>query len=188
MPEPAREYAKRIAEASQRMDALINDLLDYSRLARAEVDVQPVALEGLVDGLLRDMKEEVARRRVAVVVERPLPSVYGHRLILAQVLANLLSNAIKFVAPGVDPRVVVRGEESGRRARIWVEDNGIGIAPEHQSRIFRVFERLHATDAYPGTGVGLAIVRKGIQRMGGRVGVESAVGAGSRFWFELARA
>src|SRR5262249_33937306 len=101
-----------------------------------------------------------------------------------QVFANLLSNAIKF--GGAEPRIHVWSEpHPDGMAHVWVEDQGIGIAAQHHERIFGVFERLHGVEAYPGTGIGLAIVRKGIERLGGRVGVESREGHGSRFWVEL---
>jgi len=89
------------------------------------------------------------------------------------------------VRPGVAPRIRIRTETSAGNVRLWVEDQGIGIAPEHQERIFRAFERLHPHDEYPGTGIGLAIVRRAAERMGGRAGVESQPGEGSRFWIEL---
>jgi signal transduction histidine kinase len=116
------------------------------------------------------------------------------------VLANLLTNAVKFVAPDVQPQIRIRatdgpvlrsaapGAASAGSVRVWIEDNGIGIAPEYWEKVFGVFERLHTASTYPGTGIGLAIVRKAITRMGGHVGVESEVGAGSRFWIELQRA
>ncbi len=109
----------------------------------------------------------------------------GHHSTLVQVIDNLLANARKFVRPGEQPRIVVEAERRGDWVRLWVEDHGIGIAPEHQERIFRVFERLHGIETYPGTGIGLAIVKKGVERMGGRAGVESAPDSGSRFWIEL---
>ena len=118
----------------------------------------------------------------------PLPTVLGHGTTLAQVFANLVGNAVKFVPAGRVPEVVIRAQPNGDRVRVWVEDNGIGIAPEHHERIFRVFERLHRAEDYPGTGIGLAIVRKGVERMGGAVGLESALGSGSKFWIELPRA
>ena len=104
---------------------------------------------------------------------------------LGQVVGNLVSNAIKFVPNERQPRVQIRAEDTGDSVRLWVEDNGIGIAPEHRERIFRIFERLHGMETYPGTGIGLALVQKGVDRLGGRVGVESVEGAGSRFWIEL---
>jgi signal transduction histidine kinase len=116
-----------------------------------------------------------------VKVQEPLPAVVGHAATLSQVVANLLGNGAKFMPPGRVPHLNVRAEPRRQVVRLWVEDNGIGIQPEHQERIFGVFERLHGNDEYPG----LAIVRKGIERMGGRVGVESTPGQGSRFWIEL---
>jgi signal transduction histidine kinase len=105
---------------------------------------------------------------------------------LRQVLVNLIGNAIKFVAAKT-PHVRLRAEErSGGIVRIWVEDNGIGIPPEFHERIFQVFQRLHTT-VYAGTGIGLAIVQKGVERMGGRVGLVSAPGEGSKFWIELSQ-
>ena len=103
---------------------------------------------------------------------------------LGQVLANLLSNALKFVAPGVLPRVRFWSEKRGEFIRLWLEDNGIGIAAQYHERVFRVFERLHGA-RYVGTGIGLSIVRKGVERMRGQVGLESAPGKGTRFWIEL---
>jgi signal transduction histidine kinase len=106
---------------------------------------------------------------------------------LDQVITNLITNAIKFVKPNEAPLVEVWSEIHGDCIRLCIQDHGIGIASEHQERIFRIFERLHTADKYPGTGIGLAIVQKGIERMGGRVGLESMWGAGSCFWIELPR-
>ncbi len=118
----------------------------------------------------------------------PLPSVIAEPIVLGQVLTNLISNAAKFQRHGVPVHVTVRAEHRAGRVRIGIEDNGIGIAPEHQERIFNVFERLHGDEAYPGTGIGLAIVKEGVALMGGSSGVESEPGKGSRFWIEFADA
>jgi signal transduction histidine kinase len=120
-----------------------------------------------------------------VTVEGPLPSVRAHEETLVRGVANLLDNALKFTPSGVTPRVRVSAETIGDTVRLTVADNGIGIAAEHQSRVFGIFERLNRMEEYPGTGIGLSIVNKGVERMGGRVGVESAPGQGSRFWIEL---
>ncbi|HVE39707.1 MAG TPA: ATP-binding protein [Planctomycetota bacterium] len=109
-------------------------------------------------------------------------------MLLLQVVENLLSNAVKFVAPGVSPRVSIRAERKDALVRVWVEDNGIGIPAQYHDRVFGVFERLNRPEEYPGTGIGLAIVRRAVQRMDGRIGFESEVGRGSRFWIELSAA
>jgi signal transduction histidine kinase len=112
-------------------------------------------------------------------------SVIGHELSLGQVIFNLLNNAVKFVVPGTTPKVQVWTERRGEQVRLWIEDNGIGVKPEHQRRLFGMFERVHPGQAYEGTGIGLAIVRKAMERMGGKVGVESDGANGSKFWIEL---
>jgi signal transduction histidine kinase len=112
----------------------------------------------------------------------------AHELSLGQCLTNLLTNAVKFVPPGTVPRVNVYTEASHARTRIWIEDNGIGISPQYQARLFKAFERLHTDEEYEGTGMGLALVRKSMEKMGGCCGVESDGKSGSRFWLELARA
>jgi len=100
-------------------------------------------------------------------------------------LLNLVGNGLKFVASETKPQIEISTERRDEVVRICVKDNGIGIAPEYQERVFGLFERLHTNQSYPGTGIGLALVRKGVERMGGRVGLESTLGAGSRFWLEL---
>ena len=137
--------------------------------------------------ILHQMSPDLLERRAAVRLEEPLPLVSAHPVLLTQILTNLLSNAIKFMVPGVDPQVRIRAEKSSDGVRLWVEDNGIGIAAEHHERIFRVFERLHLQERYPGTGIGLAIVRRAAERMHGQAGVESEPGKGSRFWVLLKR-
>jgi signal transduction histidine kinase len=181
-----QEYVRRISGAARHMDTLIQDILAYSRISRAEIEFRVVNLQNVVDEVLSAMASEMQARGARVEVERPLPAVTGHASTLKQVVTNLLSNAIKFVEGVTLPcvRIYSTRTEEGM-TRLWVEDNGIGIAPEHQERIFRVFERLHGIETYPGTGIGLAIVRKGIERMGGRAGVESSLRQGSRFWIEL---
>ncbi len=179
------DFCRRIIAAARKMDTLINDLLAYSRLSRSDLPLGRVDLNGVLAEAQSALADVLRESRARVVVEGRLPSVFGHRTTLVQVATNLLANALKFVAPGVRPEVRVWTEERDGFVRLWVEDNGIGIAPEHQQRIFRVFERLHGEESYPGTGIGLAIVKKGVERMGGRAGLESEVGRGSRFWVDL---
>ena len=189
-----RQYTERIVAAAVRMEQLIQDLLGYSRLSRAELTPGPVDLDDVVAEAVALVRADAGRRGAELTVDVGLPVVLAHRSTAVQMVQNLLANAIKFVPPDRAPRVRVYAEDRGgpdgaaATARLWVEDNGIGVAPEHRDRIFRVFERLHGdASGYPGTGVGLAIVRKGAERLGGASGVESGVAEGSRFWIELPR-
>ena len=183
----AQDYTRRIVAAACRMDTLIQDLLAYSRLSRAQMLLQPLDLRSVMAQIRTHTEGEFRDREASVEVAIPeaFPHVMAHPTTLVQVVTNLLTNAVKFVGPGVRPHVRVWAEERDEWGRLWVEDNGIGISPEHHGRIFRVFERLHGSEIYPGTGIGLAIVAKGTERMGGRAGVESTPGKGSKFWIEL---
>ncbi len=180
-----RHYAQRIVKASERLDNLISDLLAYARVSRETTKGLRIELASAVEAASAQLSESDSDATIEVTTA--LPAVVGHPTVLVQVLTNLFSNAVKFVAPGVSPKITICAEtmQPTGVTRLWVEDNGIGIPAEYQERIFGIFERLHGSETYPGTGIGLAIVRKGIERMGGRVGVESNIGMGSRFWIEL---
>lgn len=178
-------FLQRIAANSQQLDTLITDLLTYSRLRQTEINLQPVNLSRAITDVLTQLEPEIQRRQARVQIAEPLPIVQANRMILIQVLTNLLFNAIKFVDPNVQPQVRVWVQQREQQTRLWIEDNGIGIALDKQQQIFRPFARLHGEEEYPGTGIGLAIARKGIERMGGQIGVESQPGRGSRFWLEL---
>ena len=185
--ETGKDYADRINKSAQFMDALLSDLLAFSRISQQRVELTSVNLETVVESVLSRLQKDIQEKNARVESSGPWPVVLAHEPTLAQVLFNLASNALKFVAPDVPPLVRLRAEEQAEFIRVWVEDNGPGIAPDHQDQIFRLFTRLDG-EKYAGTGIGLAIVQKGVERMGGRVGVESAPGQGSRFWFELRKA
>ena len=182
-----RDYANFINTAAQTMDHLLADLLAFSQISQQKMELTPVALDAAVQNALDGCETEI-RERVAIIEKiPPWPTVMAHASTLRQVLVNLISNAVKFVASGA-PHVRIRAEERPNGiVRVWVEDNGIGIPAEFHERIFNVFQRLHTTE-YAGTGIGLAIVQKGVERMGGRVGLESAPRTGSKFWIELSKA
>jgi PAS domain S-box-containing protein len=180
----ARHYLDRIARAATRLDSLIQDVLAYSRVAKAEISLHPVDLEKLLEELIPN-HPEFQPSQAQIVIEKPLHRVLGHEAYLTQCFTNLLGNAVKFVPPGVMPQIRIRTERLPRRIRVWVEDNGIGIDPAHHDRIFQIFGRVHPETQYGGTGIGLAIVRKAAQRMNGEVGVQSELGKGSRFWLLL---
>lgn len=186
--ETGREYAKRIFLAAARLDGLVNDLLAYSRISRTEMALEEVDLRALVMEVREEMSFDIERASAEVRIEPFSFRVRAHETALRAALTNLFSNALKFTKPNVAPELRVGAEDIGSRVRLWVQDNGIGIHPEHHEQIFGVFQRLHKVGQYPGTGVGLAIVAKAVERMGGKVGVDSEEGAGSRFWMELPNA
>ncbi len=179
-----RDYLQAMAESAGSMDRLIEELLTYSRMSRTEIELRPIPLEPLVEAAVE--REHWSNQPGSVEIQRPMPVVRGHNAILEQVIGNLIGNAMKYTRPDAVPEVRIYAEREHGRIRLWVQDNGIGIRPEDQERIFRVFER--ADGGHSGTGIGLATVRRGIERLGGKVGVESEPGVGSRFWFELPEA
>lgn len=189
LDETGRLYLQRLRAAAETGNRLIDDLLRYSRISRADIHLTSVELEPLVEAALKALPQELPGTAEAEIrIERPLGIARANPTILQQVVANLLSNAVKFVPPDRPPRVRIWAEPTGEAVRLWVEDNGIGIAAADHQRIFTMFERLHGAEQYPGTGIGLAIVRRGVEQMGGRFGLESEPDAGSRFWIELPRA
>lgn len=187
LPGEARDYAQRIIASGQQSEILIRDLLAYSRLSFEGLELQPVALAKVVAAAREQLEGDLREAHADIAVEGELPQVLGQTTTLVQVVANLISNAIKFVPVGGHPRIRLRAEEGDRWVRLWVQDNGIGIPPGQEDRIFRVFERLAEVGARPGTGIGLAIVRRGMERMGGRAGVETTEGGGSSFWLDIPR-
>lgn len=186
LDETGKEYAHRSVAAAAEMDRLIRDLLEYSRLGRVELPMQDVPVAQTIRAALAQLDAESRAPGNGVDVGAVDCTVRANGPVLGQVLGNLVSNAVKFVRPGDAPKVRVWCDRRPDGfVRVNVADNGIGIAPEHQARIFKVFERLHGTEEYPGTGIGLAIVRRGAERMGGRFGLESELGRGSTFWVEF---
>ena len=180
--------------------------MSYSSVLHATTVMEPVDLDGLIRDLIQTYPNGL---KTEIQIQGKLPKVVGSEALLTQCFSNLLSNAAKFVSPGTAPRIEVRAEdrisvsretdaETSRPSmlsgpgnvtvRIWVEDNGIGIAPENHDRIFGMFERINPAKEYQGTGIGLAVVRKVAERMGAQLGLESELGKGSRFWIELQKA
>ncbi|MBN2093367.1 PAS domain S-box protein [candidate division KSB1 bacterium] len=180
-----QDYVRRIIGASKKMDTLIQDLLAYSRISRTQIQLNPVNLLEVIENAQSQLEKEIQDKNARIVTPGDIPQVIGHHGILEQVLTNLISNAIKFVRPDTQPLVEIKAETIEDWLRLWVIDNGIGIAEEYHERIFQVFERLHGVKQYPGTGIGLAIVRKGMERLGGTVGLKSTPGSGSQFFIEL---
>jgi PAS domain S-box-containing protein len=185
--EQGQDYLRRISDSAARLDALMEDLLAYSRLSQSRLSFAPVNLEEAVQNALVHLQEEITAKGAVIRVQPSLPMVSGHLATIEMALINLLSNALKFTHAGVSPRITITSQLRGEMARTVVSDNGIGIPEQHQDKIFGVFQRLHTQQDYPGTGIGLAIVQAAITRMKGRVGVNSALGQGSTFWFDLPR-
>jgi signal transduction histidine kinase len=184
LPDEARDYADRIIRSGRQSELLISDLLAYSRLSYEDVVLSPVPLGEVVADAREHLGADLAAARI--VVDEPLPTVRGQRATLVTVVSNLLSNAVKFVPPDRTPEIRIRADKATGRTRLWIEDNGVGIPEKQRERVFRVFERLVDEGvSRPGTGIGLAIVRRGMERLGGRVGVEGRQPHGSAFWLEL---
>jgi PAS domain S-box-containing protein len=179
----AMDYLNEITAAAGRMNALVQDLLDYGRISRVEMSLEPVKLLTAVESALKQLADGGSRNITVEVA----PDLYVAAVqpVFTQVIFNLLTNALKFSAENPAQRVRVFSEKRGDFVRLSVQDNGIGVAPQHQERIWNVFERLHVRDVYPGTGIGLAIVKRAITRMRGFYGVASDLGKGATFWIDL---
>ena len=185
LPAEGRNYARRLAAAAQRLDALVTNLLTYARLDEGDAPLAPVSIDEAVGRIVERMRDEIAGSGADVVVKGPLGTVSGTDEALTLILSNLVANALKFVPRGAAPQVTLSSERRDAYLRITVADAGIGVDPEQQQRIFEPFVRLHDRSAYEGTGLGLALVARAVTRLGGRYGVEPGTGGGSRFWVEL---
>jgi PAS domain S-box-containing protein len=186
LDEKGEDFLRRILAAGHRMDRFVRDLLNFSMVSRAVVRPQRLDPGELVAEAIEALDVQIRERGADVAVEGNLPHLQADRTLLARVLENLLSNALKFVPEERTPTVRIRGhvEPGGRTVRIEVEDNGVGLDAAEVPRAFRAFERLDPT-AFPGTGVGLSIVQRSVERLGGSVGVQSRPGKGSTFWIVL---
>ncbi|HUR47457.1 MAG TPA: ATP-binding protein [Candidatus Saccharimonadales bacterium] len=180
----AVDSLQRIQRAANRLDLLVRDILTYSTVAKSQIALKPIDLEPLLDDLIKNQLEHLGGAECVTVVH-PLPLVLGHEGYLTQCLTNLIENGLKFVPDGRRPSVRIHSEIRGNQVRLWVSDNGIGIHPEHHDRIFKMFGRVHPQNKYPGTGIGLAIVKKAVARMNGQVGFDSTPSAGTNFWIDL---
>ena len=184
LDDTGRQFLARIRAASERMADLIDDLLQYSRIQQRPVERQPVALKPLLDPLLEDLAGEIAARSLTVTLDLAVADIMSERQGLQEAVANLLSNAVKF-SPPQGGTITVRSYRDGEQVVVAVADRGVGFDMQYHDRIFGIFERLHRQEDYPGTGVGLAIVRKVAERHGGRAWAESTLGQGSTFFLAL---
>jgi light-regulated signal transduction histidine kinase (bacteriophytochrome) len=183
-PNKALDYLGFCVEGAQRMAMLIDDLLAYCQAGRAEGNsTHLVDVNAVLENVTKTLAMAIAETG-AVITTFPMPTVYADEVPLTQVFQNLVSNAIKYRGDKV-PAIAIRATRDDSSWLFAVEDNGIGIEPEFRSQIFGIFKRLHDRAAYPGTGIGLAICQKIVERFGGRIWVESQPDRGSTFFFTL---
>lgn len=180
----ADEFIDYAVDGANRMQNLIEDLLAYSRVGGQELKRTPVPLDDVV-ARVRKALDQTINETEASIEHDPLPVVWGDRSQIEQLLQNLVANALKFRRPDARPSVRVFARRATGSWEVSVKDNGIGISPVHQGRIFVIFQRLHPRDQYPGTGIGLAICQRIVELHGGRIWVESSPGLGSTFHFTL---
>jgi len=184
LDQDAREFMDFIVDGATRMKQLIEDLLAYSRVGTRGKELRPVQSQAALDKALVNLRAAIESAG-ASIAQDALPEVNADDTQLVQLFQNLVGNAIKFRKKDEPPRIHVGAEDAGNEWRFCVADNGIGIEPQYFERIFMVFQRLHTRDEYAGTGIGLAICKKVVDRHGGRIWVESARGKGSKFYFTL---
>lgn len=187
MEEQGWQDLEQIQSAAGQMQKIIDGLISFARVDRSNRQLQSVSLEDLIHTCIHQLRLEIQQRQAQVIISNPLPEVQGSTILLTLALNNLLSNALKFMPPNRQPIVTIRSTISPQLCRLEVEDNGIGISLEDQQRLFQPFVQLHGVEVYEGIGLGLATVRKTVELMGGRIGVNSTVGQGSTFWIELHR-
>jgi signal transduction histidine kinase len=187
LSERGRELVTRIHDGSVRMAALIDDLLSYATIERNEPARRCKELDALIRDILQPCKEEIERRGVALSVDVPRISLLINEKGFELAMRNLIDNALKYTRDASQPRVGIKATVTDRTVVISVSDNGIGFDMAYHDQIFAIFKRLHRDEEYGGTGIGLALVRKAVERMDGRVWAESAPGAGATFYVELPR-
>lgn len=183
--EDGRTLIGNLRQAGRLMNRLIDDLLAYSHMERRALHPTRVALKDVIDGVVAGFGESVLAEGPKLEIEIDCESASADPEALAMVLRNLLDNALKFSRETPEPLIEIGSRVRDGRCLLWVRDNGIGFDMKYRDRIFEIFHRLPQAEAYPGTGIGLVIVRKAVERMDGRVWAESAPGAGATFFVEL---
>jgi signal transduction histidine kinase len=180
-----KRFLASVRQASVHMGQLIDDLLAYSQIERRSLQLARLNLRDFLDPLLAPYADEIASRGVSLRVEVPQINVWADAAGLNQALRNLVDNALKFSRSAKNPEVVIGAREEEGRCLLWVRDNGVGFEMKFVERIFDIFQRLHRSEDYPGTGIGLAIVRKAMERLGGRAWAHSTPGEGATFFLEI---
>jgi len=183
--EEGQHYFDNIVHASERMGHLIDDLLNYSRIGRGAVRRETISLRDVLTPLSGDFATRLKEINGTLEIADDLPGVKGDKTLLNQIFTNLLENALTYRKPDTPSQIHVTWEAERKAVIICVRDNGIGIPTEYHEKIFNIFQRLHNEDDYPGTGIGLATVKKSVELLGGSVWVESEAGSGSNFFIKL---
>lgn len=181
LDDEGRLFLANIRDGVARMQELIDDLLAYSRMERKPMKTMTLDPRGIIEQTIKERQSEIGHRGVCLRIELPSLSVNADGEGLAIALRNLIDNALKFTRHTATPEIVIGGEANVEGVHLWIRDNGIGFEMKYRERIFEIFQRLHRLEEYPGTGVGLALVKKAIERMGGRVWAEGAPGQGATF-------
>jgi signal transduction histidine kinase len=184
LDQDAREFIAYAVDGATRMQTLISDLLAYSRVGTEMKPLEQVSCDQVVDYVLKTLRFAISEKRVEITRD-PMPLLMADSTQLGQLWQNLVSNALKFHG-GEKPEIHLGAEKNGTGWKFSVRDNGIGIPQEHAERIFVIFQRLHTKTEYPGTGIGLAICKKIVERHGGRIWFEPTPGGGTTFWFTIA--
>ena len=183
--EEGRQYMDYIVQASVRMEQLINDLLDYSRLGRKSIDFYPTSVNKIIENIYTDFKQKLESIGANFIVENDIPEILGNESLLQQIFINLIGNAINYRRKNIPLEIRINYEQNNKTVILSVSDNGIGIPKEYWEKIFNIFQRLHSEDEYPGTGIGLATVRKSVNMLNGTISVDSVVDKGTTFYINL---
>jgi len=184
LDDKGRGHLVKISAAAKRMGALIDDLLVFSRMGRTELRKTPVNLTDLTNEVIEELKSDVGDRHVEWKLGA-IPTVKGDPNMLRLVMTNLLSNALKYSSPTKEARIEVEARADNGELVVAVRDNGVGFDPAYTHKLFGVFQRLHGSNEFEGTGIGLANVRRIVSRHGGRTWAEGALNEGATFYFSL---
>jgi signal transduction histidine kinase len=185
LDETGRRYAESVGKVAANMRQLIDDLLEYSRLERREAQMMPVDMRGLIESVIAERQPVMEQYHTQIEVDVTLPPVRGDRAMLRHAIANLIDNAIKFSRDAKPPRITMRAHEENSQYVVSASDNGVGFDMQDRERIFEIFQRLHSAEEFEGTGIGLSIVRRAIEKHGGRVWAQAEPGKGATFSFAI---
>ncbi len=185
LDEEGKRYLNNLIGSADRMSHLIEDLLSYSRVERREIKKTTIDLHDLLGKVVKEYQGEIDQHGIQFTLEIECGTLFTDQEALSQALRNLVDNAVKFSRDCASPRVTIRCDKTQDGFLISVQDNGIGFDMQYYDKIFEIFQRLHLSEEYPGTGVGLAVVRKAVERLGGKIWAVSTPGKGSTFYMEL---